>query len=170
MTTTVRALWSQESLYLGFECPFTKLTAFQPPQSEHKRFDLTQDGASLWDRDVIEAFIGTDPQDPARYAEFEVAPTNERLDLLVANLQAKDFSWNSGFESGVKVDNTRKVWTCEVRIPLTSLGLTQPSPGSELRANLFRSDRANHASLAWRPALAGTFHVPQRFGVIQLSQ
>jgi predicted TIM-barrel fold metal-dependent hydrolase len=170
MTTTVRALWSHAFLYLRFECPFTKLTVFEPPQFERKRFDPANQRVSLWDRDVVEAFIGVDAQDPKRYAEFEVAPTNERLDLLVANPQAKDFLWTSDFRSGVKVDNKRKTWTCEVRIPMKALGKGQPSTGSELRANLFRGDRANHAGLAWSPTLAGTFHVPERFGIIQLSE
>jgi predicted TIM-barrel fold metal-dependent hydrolase len=170
MTTAVRALWSQNFLYLGFECPFTELTAFEPPQFEHKRFDLANEGASLWDRDVVEAFIGIDAQKLGPYAEFEVAPTNERLDLLLANPQQKDFSWSSEFRSAVKVDDKKKVWTCELRIPLKALGQAQPLPGAELRANLFRSDRANHASLAWRPTLAGTFHVPERFGVIELAE
>ncbi len=168
LATTVRALWSKNFLYLAFECPFTKLTVFEPPQSGRKRFDLAREGVSLWDRDVVEAFIAADPAAPGRYAEFEVAPTNERLDLLVAGPQEKDFSWRSGFQSGVRVDRKTMVWTCELRIPLAALGSNQPLASTELRANLFRTDRASHAALAFRPALAGTFHVPERFGVIEL--
>jgi hypothetical protein len=33
--------------------------------------------------------------------------------------------------------------------------------------NLYRRDRANRAGLAWRPVLRGTFHTPDRFGVLQ---
>jgi hypothetical protein len=53
---------------------------------------------------------------------------------------------------------------------MKALGQNKPKPGSELLANLFRGDRANRAGLAWRPTLEGTFHVPERFGIIQLSE
>ena len=52
ISTTVRLLWSDEWLYLGYESPFTKLTVFEPPQEKER--------IGLWDRDVVEAFIGSD--------------------------------------------------------------------------------------------------------------
>jgi hypothetical protein len=115
LSATVRALWSPENLYLAYECPFTRLTVFQPPQSGRKRFDLTKDGVSLWDRDVVEAFIATDAEKPRHYAEFQVAPTNERLDLMVVNLPEKDFEWTSHFQSVVKVDTKTRMWKCRLR-------------------------------------------------------
>ena len=168
LSTTVRLLWSDQYLYLAYECPFTKLTVFDPPQAELKRFNLQKQGVSLWDRDVVEAFIGTDAQQPRRYAEFEVAPTNERLEVMITNLPAKDFAWKSGFQSAAKVDRKAGVWTCEMRIPLQALSDTKPSIGMRWRLNLFRSDRANHAFLAWSPTLAGTTHAPEKFGMLEL--
>ena len=165
--TTVRFLWSDQSLYLAFECPYTRLTVFEPRRAEGKRFDLRQAGVSLWDRDVVEAFIGTDPKQIRRYTEFEIAPTNERLDLMIPHLPEKDFAWNSGFQSAVKVDPKAKVWTCEVRIPLPALSDTKPVTGTRWRLNLFRSDRAHHAFLAWSPTLTGSTHVPEQFGVLE---
>jgi hypothetical protein len=167
MSTTVRALWSANYLYLAYECPFTQLTVFEPVQTERKRGDETKEGVSLWDRDVVEAFIGTDPQRPRCYAEFELAPTNERLDLKVVNLPEKDFGWESKFQSAVTVDQHAKVWRCEMRIPLGSLSDTKPEVGTQWRLNLFRCDRANQAFLAWRPTLQRNFHVPERFGVLE---
>jgi predicted TIM-barrel fold metal-dependent hydrolase len=167
MTTAVRALWSDKYLYLAYECPFTRLTVFTPPLDKEKRFALGKEGASLWDRDVVEAFIGSEWDNPRRYAEFEVAPTNERLDLMVTNLPEKDFSWNSSFQSAVKVNEHSRVWTCEMRFPLTALGKTQPSVGTSWHLNLFRCDRANKAFLAFCPTLDGSFHVPERFGFLE---
>ena len=167
LSTTVRALWSPQHLYLAYECPFTRLTVFQPPQSDRKRFDLSRDGVSLWDRDIVEAFIGADPERPRRYAEFEVAPTNERLDVMVLNPPAKDFAWTSHFQSAVQVDPRAKVWKCELRIPLSALAETLPTAGTRWRLNLLRRDLANHAGLAWSPPLSGTFHVPERLGVLE---
>ena len=165
MATSVRALWSAKYLYLAYECPFTALTVFTPPQSAAKRFG--KDGASLWDRDVVEAFIGSDPENPKHYAEFELAPTNERLDLMVTNLPERDFDWNSGFQSVVDINKKTKVWTCEMRMPLQALGKEQPSPGNRWRINLYRCDRANRAFLAFRPTLTGSFHEPERFGTLE---
>ena len=167
LSTTVRLLWSDQSLYLAFECPYTRLTVFEPRRAEGKRFDLRQAGVSLWDRDVVEAFIGTDPKQIRRYTEFEIAPTNERLDLMIPHLPEKDFAWNSGFQSAVQVDPKAKVWTCEMRIPLPALSDTKPVTGARWRLNLFRSDRAHHAFLAWSPTLTGSTHVPEQFGVLE---
>jgi len=166
LSTTVRSLWSANYLYLAFSCPFTKLTEFDPPQQEHKRYDLNNDGVSLWDRDVVEAFIGADAKNINRYTEYEVAPSNERLDVSV-NLPDKDFAWQSHFESAVTVNTKDKVWTCEMRIPMAAFGAGTPAAGAQWRINLYRCDRANHASLAWRPPLQGTFHLPARFGLLE---
>jgi hypothetical protein len=164
--TQVRALWSGQFLYLVFECPYTKLTVFDPPRLDAERFDMAKRGVSLWDRDTVEAFIGSDPQQPGRYAEFEVAPTNEKLDLRL-DLPQRDFAWSSGFETAVKVDKQARRWTCEMRIPLKALAEARPKAGTQWRLNLFRSDVANEAYLAWNPPLSGTFHVPERFGVLE---
>jgi predicted TIM-barrel fold metal-dependent hydrolase len=165
MATTVRALWSTQFLYLAWECPFTSLTVFPSP-SGRERADMTKDGERLWERDIIEAFLGADLKNPNHYAEFEVAPTNERLDVML-NLPAKDFAWSSGFESVVRVDKKASVWTCDLRIPLMSVVEKAPAAGEQWRMNLFRCDRANRAALAWRPVLRGSFHAPDRFGVLE---
>jgi predicted TIM-barrel fold metal-dependent hydrolase len=166
VATTVRALWSDQYLYLGYECPFTELTVFTPAQAA-KRFNTSRKGGSLWDRDVVEAFIGSDFARPRRYAEFEVAPTNERLDLMITNLPEKDFAWNSGFESMVCVDKKSRRWTCQLRIPVAALSELPPKPGAQWPINLFRCDRAHNAFLAFRPTLTGTFHTPERFGLLR---
>jgi hypothetical protein len=170
LSTAVRALWSDKFLYLSYECPYTRLTSFEPPQPDRKRFDLARAGDSLWDRDVVEAFINTDASNPRHYSEFEVAPTNERLDLMIVNLPEKDFAWNSQFQSAVEVDKSAKVWRCQMRIPLSALSDHKPDPGTEWRLNLFRCDRANKAFLAWRPTLNGSFHTPDQFGILQFAE
>jgi Amidohydrolase/Carbohydrate family 9 binding domain-like len=166
LSTTLRALWSPRFLYLRFDCPFTKLTVFQPALAGQKRFDLKKEGVSLWDRDVVEAFLAPDMRRPTSYGEFEVAPTNERLDVMVTP-EGKNFGWKSQFASGTHLDQKAKVWTCELRIPLSALGATAPTAGTRWRANFYRSDRAHRAGLAWNPTLTGTFHTPARFGVLE---
>ena len=110
--------------------------------------------------------MGIDPSDPRHYAEFEVAPTNERLDVEL-RLPDKDFAWTSGFNSAVRTDKAARTWDCEMRIPLSGLSATKPTAGARWRLNLYRGDRANQASLAWRSTLQGTFHAPERFGFLE---
>lgn len=160
LSTTVRAIWSDQFLYLAYDCPFTKLTVYEPVQAG-ERF-------KLWERDVVEAFIGSDTNDIKRYTEYEVSPTNERLDVRV-HLPNYDFEWSSHFESATRVDDKKKHWTAEMRIPWSALSETKPSAGTRWRINLYRCDYANKAFLAWNPTLNGSFHIPERFGVLEFS-
>jgi predicted TIM-barrel fold metal-dependent hydrolase len=164
VSTVVRALWSDRFLYLGYRCPFTRLTQFEPP-----RGDGESERLGLWDRDVVEAFIGSDWDHINRYTEFEVAPTNEKLDLIL-DLPARDFEWSSGFESRVTIDEGSKVWTCEMRIPLKAISMTAPKAGTRWRLNLYRCDQAQKAFLAWSPTLQGGFHAPEQFGALEFSE
>jgi hypothetical protein len=118
---------------------------------------------------VVEVFLGTDLQNIRHYSEFELAPTNERLDVTIKQPQ-KDFLWDSHFESAVTVDKKARRWHAELRIPMASLSDTLPAPGTKWRLNLFRSDRAQKAFLAWNPPLALTTHIPERFGVLEFTR
>jgi predicted TIM-barrel fold metal-dependent hydrolase len=160
-STTVRALWSEKFLYLAFDCPFTALTVFEPAQKT-ERF-------GLWEKDVVEAFIGSDTNDIRRYTEYEISPTNERLDVRIA-LPKYDFDWSSGFESATRIDQKAKRWTTEVRIALSELGGARPEPGMRWRINLYRCDYANKVFLAFNPVLVGSFHTPERFGVLEFQR
>jgi predicted TIM-barrel fold metal-dependent hydrolase len=162
MATSVRVLYSDQFIYFGWECPFTKLTVFDTPSADRERL-------GLWDRDVVEVFVGSDWQNINRYAEYEVAPTNERLDVLV-NLPGKDFGWDGRAQSAVKVDKKRKVWTVEWRMPLEVLSAAKPSPGTRWRLNLYRCDKANNAYMAWSPVLKSSFHTPEKFGVLEFGE
>jgi predicted TIM-barrel fold metal-dependent hydrolase len=159
-STTVRALWSDRFLYLAYDCSFTKLTMFELVQ-EKERF-------GLWERDVVEAFIGSDTNDIKRYTEYEVSPNNERLDVKVA-LPKYDFDWSSKFESATRVDEKARRWTTEMRIPWSALAETKPHAGAKWRINLYRCDYANKVFLAFNPVLVGSFHTPERFGVLEFS-
>jgi predicted TIM-barrel fold metal-dependent hydrolase len=159
ISTTVRILWSDQWLYLGYESPYTKLSFFDPPQEEER--------LGLWDRDVVEAFIGDDLKNLNHYSEYEIAPTNEKLDLIL-DLPKRDFEWSSGFQSKVKIAPDR--WICEVRIPLKALSNTSPKPGTRWPLNLYRCDRAHNAYLAWSPTLNGSFHTPEKFGILEFAE
>ena len=118
---------------------------------------------------MVEVFLGNDAANIHRYGEYEVAPTNERLDVL-CELPKKNFAWDGRGQSAVKVDRKRKVFTVEMRMPFEMLGAARPEPGAKWRLNLYRCDYANRAFLAWNPTLTGTFHAPERFGVLEFAE
>lgn len=159
IATEARLLWSDEFLYIGYRAPFTKLTQFLPA-------DVNKERIGLWDRDVVEAFIGSDLEKIGRYTEFEVAPTGERFDLII-DPPKKDFAWDSRFEAVVHVDETAKVWTSEWRIPLKALAATKPAAGTRWRLNLYRHDIASKSFLAWSPTATGSAHTPAKFGWLE---
>lgn len=162
-STLVRALYSADSLYLRYDAPFSELTTFEPARMNSER-------VGLWDRDVVEAFIGTDATREKVYYEFEVAPTNEKLDLIISPdipEVEKRLEWNSAWESHVKVDEGKKVWTTVMRIPLKALSPGGAAAGTKWRVNFYRIDRARKAFLAWNPTLTRTYHTPERFGWLE---
>ncbi len=154
LSTEVRALWTADSLFLRFVCPFRKLTVFEPVSEEER--------IGLWERDVVEAFIGWDPSHPHRYREIELAPTGELLDVAV-DLPQKDFAWSSQATGAVKIDKLERVFTATLRIPFAAFEDARPASGSSWRVNLFRCDRSGDAALALNPTLTDTFHRPERF-------
>ncbi len=162
LATTVRVLYSDRFIYFGWECPFAKLTVFDQPTVERERM-------GLWERDVVEVFVGSDLQKVNHYAEYEVAPTNERLDVF-CRLPEKNFGWDGRAQSAVKIDRKRKVFTVEWRMPLEVLSATKPGPGTRWRLNLYRCDKASDAYLAWSPVLKGSFHTPEKFGVLEFGE
>ena len=164
ISTTCRVLWSDRFLYLAYECPFTELTDFGKARSGER---VSKEG-SLWDKDVVEFFCAPDPSQLNHYTEYEWAPNNEALDLRLRRPES-DFAWSSKMEWQVRVDRGRKVWTSEVRIPLSALSETAPTVGTRWRANLYRIDRAHRAFLASNPLLNGSFHTPERFGWLEFT-
>ena len=160
LSTPVRLLWSDRFLYLSYECPYRKLSIWSPPQKQER--------LGLWDYDVVEAFIGSEPEMINRYTEFEWAPSGESLDLKL-DLPKKDFEWTANAESAVVIDEDAKIWRVEVRIPLSALSESPPQPGTRWKINLFRHDRSADAFLAFSPPLKGSFHTPERFGWLEFA-
>jgi hypothetical protein len=158
LSTSVRALWSDRFLYLGFEAPYTELTAADKPSAAER--------LGLWEQDVVEAFIAPDPEKANLYSEFEWAPNGEQLDVRI-NLPEKDFTWQSEMESAVQIDGDGKIWRAEVRIPFNAIHNTAPTAGTRWRANFYRHDVAHRAFLAWNPTLTSTAHTPEKLGWLE---
>ena len=166
LRTEVRSRWTDSSLYLLFVCPYQDLNLHPSPQT-------TRDTNQLWNWDVAEIFIGSDFQHIRRYKEFELSPQGEWLDLDIDLDQPRredGWKWNSGFETAARIDAERKVWYGAMRIPFSAIDPKQPHSGSKFRANFFRSQGASRQLLAWQAPMGESFHVPERFGILELMQ
>ncbi len=171
LKTEVRGFWTDEYLYLLFVCPYEKLNIFLPAQNDKPR-------RGLWDRDVVEMFLGDDWNNIGHYREFEIAPTGDWIDLSIKfdlrTHQTKDGSnWRSGWTTSAKIDKQSRVWSASGRIPLKAVTSQPVAPGTRWRANLYRIDGHGPDSrrhfLCWQPTCApgrDPNHVPENFGTL----
>ena len=166
--TTIKAFWSDTDLYFFFRCPYKELNLFLPPNHAGPR-------VGLWDRDVVEMFLGDDWHNIRHYREFEIAPTGDWIDLAI-DLDKKednDHSWRSGWETLASTDKAHKIWYSAARIPLKSISTQPVSAGTKWRMNLYRidglgADPVRHF-LCWQPTCVQNRdpnHVPEHFGTL----
>lgn len=164
--TEIRSRWTSRNLYLLFICPYDQLRLKPKPV-------LDAETNKLWNWDVAEAFIGSDYLKTSRYKEFQVSPQGEYVDLDInrdnPKLQ-KGVAWQSGFTVKGRIDQEKKIWYGEMRIPFTSLNVRNPKAGQELRVGLYRiaGKEPKRVYVTWRPTNASTFHVPAAFGSLVL--
>ena len=166
--TEIRSRWTDKNLYFLFICPYEELNLKPSPSTSTETYQL-------WDWDVAEAFIGSDFQNIQRYREFEISPQGEWVDLdidLTKPHHEDGWTWNSGFVVAARIDAKAKVWYGAMRIPFAALREQPPAVGDKFRINLFRSQGppANRVAVVWQPTMSKTFHVPEKFGVLRLTE
>lgn len=167
LRTEIRGFWTDSDLYLLFICPFRALNTFQPPQNDRPR-------RGLWDRDVVEMFLGDDWENIRHYREFEIAPTADWIDLAIdLDRRGQDRNWRSGWKTTARIDERAKIWYAACRIPLTSVSDKEVRPGTRWRANLYRIDGEGPDSqrrfMCWQPTCVvnrDPNHMPENFGTL----
>src|ERR1700742_4554679 len=98
LKTEVRGFWTDTDLYLLFSSPYKVLNLWLPA-------DNSKDRLKLWDKDVVEFFLGDDWQNIRHYREFEIAPTGDWVDLAIdLDHDTYGAEWNSGFEHQGRID------------------------------------------------------------------
>ncbi|HEY1423493.1 MAG TPA: carbohydrate-binding family 9-like protein [Candidatus Acidoferrum sp.] len=156
--TEVRLLWTPEMLWLKFRCRYRILTVFEGSEANGRR-DL------LWDRDVAEVFLQTNPVQLRRYWEFEIAPNGMWIDLEISPEGKRDPE--SGMKSRVAIHESEKLWTAEVALPMRSL-IDRFDPTADWRVNFFRVEGAKEPRFysSWQTTHTAqpNFHVPEAFG------
>jgi len=162
--TSVRALWTPQTLYLRFECRYRELFLFDDSEANGRR-------DHLWDRDVAEAFLQPDPSRERYYREFEVAPNGMWIDLDIFPEGLSDLK--SGMRRSVWLDRAVHTWAAELAIPMKAL-TAHFNAAAEWRVNFYRVEgpREPRFYSAWRAT--GTpepnFHVPPAFGKMRFGR
>jgi len=167
LRTSIRAFWTDDELFLLFQCPYSVLNLFTPPDHALPR-------VGLWDRDVVEMFLGDDWSNIRHYREFEIAPTGDWIDLAIdLDHESNDHSWRSGWHTTARIDEAHKVWYAAARIPLRAVSAKPVAPGTRWRMNLYRIDGLGPDTerhfLCWQPTCVqkrDPNHVPEHFGTL----
>lgn len=166
--TEIRSRWTAKNLYLLFVCQYETLNLKANPST-------TTETDKLWEFDVAEAFIGTDFKNIKRYTEFQVSPQGEWVDLFIdrgpkpAN---HDVAWNSGYEVKAKLDQAKKIWYGEMRIPMSKIDTRSAKAGNEMRINFYRIQGVapNRKFINWQPVNNDNYHTPEAFGRLRLGK
>ena len=167
LTTEVRGFWTDRDLYLLFICPYTELNLWLPA-------DNSKDRLKLWDRDVVEFFLGDDWVNIRHYREFEVAPTGDWVDLAIdLDHDSYGADWNSGWQREGRIDEKNRIWYAAARVPLSSVSDIKVKEGTKWRMNLYRidglgADPQRHF-MCWQPTCVvnrDPNHVPEHFGTM----
>lgn len=164
----VRSRWTDKNVYFLFVCPYEELHLKPSPDTKKETYEL-------WNWDVAEVFIGSDFQDIKRYKEFEVSPQGEWIDLDV-NLHnphhEEGWVWNSHFEFAARIDATNHLWYAVMKIPWSDVDSRTVTAGKKFRVNFYQSQASptHGREVAWQPTMSTTFHVPEKFGLLELAR
>jgi hypothetical protein len=168
--TTIKAFWTDTDLYVLFRCPYSELNLFLPANHAEARMNL-------WDRDVVEMFVGDDWDNIRHYREFEIAPTNDWIDLAIdLNSKSFDHTWRSGWETLARIDEAEKIWYAAARIPLKSVSGKPVAAGTKWRINFYRIDGpspdANRHFMCWQQTCDHQHgnHTPESFGTLSFGK
>jgi hypothetical protein len=123
----------------------------------------------LWDWDVVELFLATEPGPAARYFEFQVSPLGQFFELEIFEPRKRfNRDFRSGFGHGVELQADGwgdEHWQARMSIPLKTLGW-RGNP-ADLRGNAFailgEPSARTYWSLFLEPQQTPDFHLPDRF-------
>ncbi|MBV8514811.1 MAG: carbohydrate-binding family 9-like protein [Acidobacteria bacterium] len=161
--TQVRLLWTPETLFIEFRAKYHSLTVYNDADSRGWR-------NKLWDRDVCELFVQSDPSQPRKYQEFEVAPNGNWIDLDI-NLDGGEHGkrdLTSGLKRRASIDEAAKTWRAVLALAMKSLVAGKFDPSKVWRVNFFRVEGTSEPRFyaSWQPTKTPVpqFHVPEVFG------
>ena len=167
---SVRVLWDDQFLYLGWEVRDDNLVETGTTRDAH-----------YWENDTTEVLI--DPDGDGRdYYELQVSPGGHTFDSQQPQPPSGDnfgrMAWNPTLRTAVTRVGTLgnpadqdTGYTVELAIPWADINAgaprTPPRVGDTWRLNFFVMDKTkggDQRAAAWSAPLAGSFHTTARFG------
>jgi hypothetical protein len=173
---SVRLLWDEQALYLGFDVRDTNLLG---------GFDAHATDPHLWTRDTVEVMVDPDGDgDNQDYYEIQISPQNLVFDSRFDRYNEPKVEpdgpfghqdWSAKLQSAVVVKGTLddgqdrdEGYVVEARIPWTAFDKAKRAPpqlGDRWRINFYAMER--NGGVAWSPILRqGNFHKASRFGYV----
>lgn len=171
-TTRFKLMYSSKGIYVLAECEDKIIST-----------SYNIDQGDIWNGDVFEVFLQTDPENPL-YFEYEINPLNAELVILVPNLNGDFFGWSPWhYEGDRKVQKAVTIqggqpveggkinsWTVELFFPFAlfkALKNVPPVSGTIWKGNFYRMDYdgGERKLWAWKP-VGKTFHEYQKFGTL----
>ena len=167
--TKFKILYSETGIYV---------LAFCEDKLISTEYEKDQD--DIWESDVFEVFLHTDPSNPV-YFEYEINPLNTELVLLIPNDDGDFMGWAPWhYEGDRKVKKAVQIhggkakpgekitgWTAEMFFPYAlfkGLKNVPPTPGTEWTGNFYRMDydTGKRISWSWTPVEV-SFHEYKKF-------
>lgn len=169
VASEARSRWTKKYLYFLFWGPYDKLHLNPNPQTQH-------DTQRLWRFDDFELYLGSNFQNINLYDEFEISPQSEFLDMAIDATRPRpgwndEYLWNSGMTVKSRIDEQKKIWYGEMRVPFAAVDKRKPAIGNEFRVDVFRlqhEDKGRGHFLAWKPTGEWMPHHPEKFGTLRL--
>lgn len=170
--TQFKILYSRTGMYVLAYCEDTLIST-----------EYTQDQGDIWEGDVFEVFLQTDPENPL-YFEYEINPLNTELAILVPNNNGDFFGWSPWHYEGerkvvkaVHVEGGKaapgekvRSWTAEMFFPFAlfkGLKNIPPKAGTTWKGNFYRMDydKGVRKSWSWQPVEIN-FHEYKKYGTL----
>ncbi len=182
LESTVRMLWDDEYLYVGFYCEDPDAWA-----------TLTEEDDPLWGEEVVELFIDPDGNG-YNYYEHEINPVNAKVDLYVINAGRRNNGRYQGWKDwdfagiksavfvdgdGMKAGTSDRFWSVEVAVPfddIWEISHVPPAFGDMWRFNAYRIERGDPDTrdddfyAAFSQTFRPSFHSPWQFGRIYFTK
>ena len=174
--STVRTLYSNNFLYVGFFC-----------EDDYVWGTHTDRDSAVYAEECVEIFLNPSSSSH-QYYEINVSPKNIIFDACILNarsikneedqfvgLAELDFKvvTKTYVEGKLDAPGEAKYWTAEYAIPLKELiGAPNcpPKSGDKWRANFYRIDypkNGRQEHYAWNPVKVLSFHRPWEFGILE---
>lgn len=153
--TRVRVLYTDERLYVAWECRFDAEAELQGVERE-------RDTGRPWREDSVELFLLPGEQATREYYQLIANHAGSVYDLHTGRTQ-----WDGDWQYATST--SAGVWYAEASLPFADLGRGTPAAGELWRANICRDVQAGRSSNeSWAP-LAASYIEPENFGWLRFA-